>query len=210
MSVNLSRKREHAMNTKHTLTLKKTLMTLYRCTRCKQNVLQPVELQMRRRYSDNAIFTRKDRKELARENKAKYSHQLEKDYLQLLKGGNTGVFLRADLRCSCPGCKKPQPWTRMNYELPLSLLSVAVFVVAILWILTYDMPFSVQYIPWILLGLVLCVVGLAAHYLVMTAKLRKAFRTAPPLFARTTAELQQKAAAYDAYASIDWNQLKTL
>lgn len=192
-----------------TLTMKREMLALYKCDSCGKLVLQKIALEKKVKYEDRA-WTASGREKMHEGMKGKLGKKLDAQYEKLMAGDDPNVFVRAKLKCKCPHCNAKQPWARMRYEgwKWLALLLLIFTMAAAAGMINSDAPFRHrmllrQLTPLGVGGIALIAIGVGLHCFMMLSKVKANFHTCPPIFARTAAELFEKASKYTAYSGFD-------
>lgn len=168
------------MYRQYTLTRKRNMLALYRCSGCGRDVLQIIPLQAASGYNDRGTFTK--RGVAARQAHADEMNQAAMDNLTdgLIHGGSSRALARAKLSCACPHCSGREPWARLNFTLPLmaaGLIAAAALIARL------------------------------TLYLLRMKQITRLMQTTPPLFDVTPEGLAEQASRHSCYAGLDLNAM---
>ena len=193
------------MYKQYTLTRKRNMLSLYRCSGCGRDVLQMITLQVASSYNDKGTFTRQG--VAARQAHADEMNQAAMDDLTdgLIRGGSSRALARAKLSCACPHCSGREPWARMNFTLLTNMLVIALVAMPFIF---YFSDRSVT-LPLMAAALIAAasLIARVSLYLLRMKQITRLMQTTPPLFDVTLEGLAEQASRHSCYAGLDLNAM---
>lgn len=181
---------------KTTLVGSKSILMLYKCSKCGNTAIQSVSIKGAAAYSDSGAFTQgaMDRRRNAAEQRMEAA--VDRKMERVITGGASAVRA-AKMTCSCRKCGAKAPWSSSDYTgLQLvTMLGILIGMFGLGALGGYHHP--IQLIPFVVVAL--AVVIRIICEVVKEIRTRKAFKACPPLFGESAEELLQRAKTIPQY-----------